>query len=127
MAFVSPVRPFLRSTYATIGISAQTEKDLRQSTESFSAATALCDQTGRFIKLFCLIWQQPTSYAFQSALTCWLDLLDRDPDLRSRFRQTWKAMLGSLDFVSFFAETGLPAHHALLPEITQRFFQRLLP
>lgn len=36
-------------------------------------------------------------------------------------------MLCSLKSVSLLAETGLPAQHALLPEINRRLFQRLLP
>ncbi|WP_433970248.1 hypothetical protein [Tunturiibacter gelidiferens] len=105
----------------------QTETKLRQSTELFCAATTLCTQTNRFIGLFSWIWQQPSDDAFKSTLISWLDLLDHDHDLRSRLQHTWKAMLGSLDFVPFFAETGLPAQRALLPEIMERLFQRVLP
>ena len=46
---------------------------------------------------------------------------------RSRFQQGWNSMLGSLDSVSFLAEAGIPAQHALFREITSRFFQRWLP
>ena len=54
-------------------------------------------------------------------------MLEQDPDLRARFQQAWKSTLGSIDSVSFFAETGIPAQHALFREITSRFFQRWLP
>jgi site-specific recombinase len=105
----------------------QSETGLRQSTEHFCAAKTLCEQTDRFIRLFSGIWHQSSDSAFQLSLTNWLDLLDRDHDLQFRFQQPWNAMLGSLDFSSFFAETGVPAQHSLLPEITSRLFQRVLP
>ena len=124
MAFVAQVRGLLRPTS---NVPLRTETELRQSTEFFCTATTLCNQTDRFIKLFSRIWQQPSDAASNFALICWLDILDQDSDLRSRFQHTWKAMLGSLDFVPFFAETGLPDQRALLPEIMERLFQRVLP
>src|SRR5215469_8195840 len=127
MAFVSQIRRVLAPASATSKTQLQAEAGLRRSTDHFCAAKTLCDQSDRFIKLFSGIWHQRSGSAFQSSLTGWLDLLDRDSDLRSRFQQTWKAMLGSLDFVSFFAETGIPAQQTLLPEITRCLFQRLLP
>src|ERR1700733_2440774 len=127
MAFDSQLRRLLRSASAKSKSRLQTETKLRQSTELFCAATTLCTQTNRFIGLFSWIWQQPSDDAFKSTLISWLDLLDHDHDLRSRLQHTWKAMLGSLDFVPFFAETGLPAQRALLPEIMERLFQRVLP
>lgn len=127
MAFASQIRRVLGAAPATSEAQSQAEAGLRRSTEHFCAAKTLCDQTDRFIRLFSEIWHQPSDGAFQSSLVSWIDLLDRDLDQRSRFQQTWKSMLGSLDFVSFFTETGIPAQHSLLPEITSRLFQRLLP
>lgn len=107
--------------------SAPMERVVRRRTETFCAATTFTAQTRRLIELFSGIWLQPSERAFTSALITWLRLLEQDAGLRSRFQQGWQAVLASLDSVSFFAETGLPAEHALLPETTRRLFQRLLP
>lgn len=108
-------------------VSPRTEKTLRADTEAFCAVTTLIKQTHGFVELFSVIWLQPSSRHFQATLILWIEMLERDNDLRTRFHQTWKATLGSLRCVSLLAETGLPAEHALLPEITRRFFQRYLP
>lgn len=127
MAFASQIRRVFGPEPAAHELQLQSEIGLHQSTEHFCTAKTLCDQTDRFIRLFSGIWHQSSESDFQFSLIHWLDLLDRDHDLRFSFQQTWKAMLGSLDFVSFFAETGVPAQHSLLPEITSRLFQRMLP
>jgi site-specific recombinase len=100
---------------------------LRVHTEAVCAATTFVNQTRRLIELFAGIWLQPSNRAFKSSLTGWVEMLEQDSDLRSRFQLTWKSMVDSLNSVSLFAEAGLPAQHALLPEITRRLFQRLLP
>lgn len=127
MALVSQPRNLPEPSSEGTRLSVRTEPALRRSTEAFCVATTLCSQTDRFVDIFSLIWHQRSQSAFESALSCWVDMLERDPDLRSRFQQTWKAMLGSLDSVSLLAEAGLPAQQALLPEISTRFFERLLP
>jgi site-specific recombinase len=105
----------------------RTEAALRGQTEAFGAATTLVSQTDCLIRLFSGIWLPRSERAFQSRLACWLGMLEQDADLRSRFQQGWKSTLASLDSVSFFAEAGIPAQHALLREITSRLFQRWLP
>jgi site-specific recombinase len=117
----------LRSLWQSVLAPSQTEAALRRQTEAFCAATSLAGQTDCLIELFSGIWQLRSERAYQSRLICWLGMLEQDPDLRSRFQQGWKAALGSLDSVSFFAEAGIPAQHALFREITNRFFQRWLP
>ena len=89
--------------------------------------TTLVSQTDCLIELFSGIWHQRSEQAYQSRLVGWLGMLEQDHDLRSRFQQGLKSMLGSLDSVSFFAEAGIPAQHALFREITSRLFQRWLP
>jgi site-specific recombinase len=121
MAFASHVRGLFRSD------SAETISSLREDIEAFCAATTLIFQTTCFIELFAGIWLQPSDRSFRSVLICWIEMFDREPDLRLRFQQRWKEMLDSLNSVSLLAETGLPAQHALLPEINRRLFQRLLP
>jgi site-specific recombinase len=106
---------------------ARTETALRANTEAVCAATTFVSQTHLLIELFSRIWLQPINRAFTFALTSWVGMLEQDSDLRSCFQQTWKSMLGSLNSVPLFAEAGLPGQHALLPEITRRLFQRLLP
>ncbi len=100
---------------------------LRRDTEVFCASETLLDQTRCFTELFSSIWRSPSDQASNTNLKCWLGLLEGDSDLRLRFQLKWKTMLGSFDSVFLFAETGLPAHHALFQEITRRLLQRVLP
>ncbi len=108
-------------------MSPRTEALLRGETEAFCAATSLVSQTGSLIDLFSAIWLQRSERAFQALFKSWLGMLEQDAVLRTRFQQGWKSMLGSLDSVSFFAEAGIPAQHALFREITSRLFQRWMP
>ncbi len=124
MALISSLRSLWQSDAQA---SARASADLRGQTEAFCAATTLASQTGCLIRLFSGIWQQRSERAYRSRLVAWLGMLEQDHDLRSRFQQGWKSTLGSLDSVSFFAEAGIPAQHALFREITSRFFQRWLP
>ncbi|QNI32022.1 hypothetical protein H7849_23915 [Alloacidobacterium dinghuense] len=108
-------------------VSPRTETSLRNYTGSFCAAPTFGDQTASFIELFSAIWQESSNRNLQTTLIFWISMLEQDRDLCSSFQQAWRSMLGSLHSVSLFAESGLPAQHALIPEITRRFFQRLLP
>jgi site-specific recombinase len=107
--------------------SSRTQAALRRQTEDFCAATTLVDQTDRLIDLFSGIWLQRSEREFQCRLIFWLGMLEQDHDLRACFQRGWKTTLASLNSVSFFAESGIPAQHALLGEITGRIFQRWLP
>jgi site-specific recombinase len=107
--------------------SARTVAVLRGQTESFCVAATLASQTNCLIELFSGIWHQNSKRDYQARLAGWLDMLEQDSDLRNRFQQGVKSMLGSVDSISFFAEAGIPAQHALFREITSRFFQRWLP
>ena len=126
MAFVSDLRSLWQPGGGATQ-SSRTEAALRGQTEAFCAATTLASQTDCLIELFSGIWQQRSERAYQSRLVCWLGMLEQDADLRSRFQQGWQSTLGLLDSVSFFAEAGIPAQHALFREITSRIFQRWLP
>ena len=101
--------------------------ELRALTEGFCAATTFVAQTRRVVPLFAAIWNQPTERAFMAALVRWIRMMEHDRELRQGFQASWQKMLGQMDSVSFFADTGIPAQHALLPEATRRIFQRLLP
>lgn len=106
---------------------ARPESELRRHTEAFCAANTLNTQTRRAIALFASIWTLPTDRAFSAGLIRWIRLLEHDASLRQRFRQSWTEMVSQLDSVSFFADAGIPAQHALWHETTGRIFQRLLP
>ena len=127
MSFISSLRSLWQPGSGGTRASSQVEAALRGQTEAFCTAATLVSQTSCLIELFSGIWCQPSERAFQSRLICWVGMLEQDPDLRSRFQQGWKSPLGSLDSVALFAETGIPAQHALLREITSRLFQRWLP
>jgi site-specific recombinase len=124
MAFISDLRSLWQPEAQA---SSRTLAALRGQTEAFCTSTTVAGQTDSLIELFSGIWQQSSERAYQSRLVGWLGMLEQDHDLRSRFQQGWKSMLGSLDSVAFFAEAGIPAQHALFREITSRLFQRWLP
>src|ERR1700678_3897586 len=127
MPLISNLRSIWQPGSGGTEVSPRTVALLRGETEAFCAATSLVSQSGSLIELFSAIWLQRSERAFQALLSSWLGMLEQDAGLRSRFQQGWKSMLGSLDSVSFFAEAGIPAQHALFREITSRFFQRWLP
>jgi site-specific recombinase len=106
---------------------ARPESELRKRTEAFCAANTLGARTRRVIVLFSMIWTLPTDRAFTAGLIRWIRLLEHDRDLRGRFQRSWQEMVCKLDSVSFFADAGIPAQHALWHETTRRIFQRLLP
>ena len=106
---------------------ARPESELRKLTEDFCAAGSLPARTRRIIALFSSIWTLPTDRAFTAGLIHWIRMLEHDRELRQRFRQSWLETAIQLDSVPFFADTGIPAEHALLHEATRRIFQRLLP
>jgi site-specific recombinase len=57
----------------------------------------------------------------------WLQLLEADPALGQRFRDSWLQFLREIDAVPLFADAGLPAHPGLVAEVFRRLFARLLP
>jgi site-specific recombinase len=103
------------------------ESELRKRTEAFCAASGLAAQTRRAVVLFASLWTLPTERVFSAGLIRWIRMLEHDAALRQRFRESWVEMLSQLDSVSFFADAGIPAQHALWNETTRRVFQRLLP
>ena len=128
MAFIAELRDLWEQVSGGTQASSRTEATQRRQTEAFCAAsTALDSQTGCLIELFSDIWRRGSERAFQSRLMSWIGMLEQDADLRSRFQQGCRSMLGSLNSVSLFAEAGIPAQHALFREITSRVFQNWLP
>jgi site-specific recombinase len=127
MALISNLRTGWQPGSGGPQASSRTMAVLRVQTEAFCTATTLAGQTDCLIELFSGIWQVRSERAYQSRLVGWLGMLEQDHDLRSCFQRGWQSTLGSLDSVSFLAEAGIPAQHALFREITSRLFQRWLP
>jgi site-specific recombinase len=125
MAFIPNLRSLWQSGLRRT--EASTRAELRAQTEAFSVATSLAAQTGRLVDLFSGMFQQNSNREFRSRLHWWLEIIEHDADLRSRFQQAWQSTLGALDSISLFAEAGIPAQHAIFREITSRLFQRWLP
>jgi len=101
--------------------------ELRERTETFCEAGSYRAQPRRILELFTYITTEPTDRAFAAALVRWIRLVEHDRELKVCFQAAWAAMLPQLDSVPLFANAGLPAQRALLPEATRRIFQRLLP
>jgi site-specific recombinase len=101
--------------------------ELIELTQAFCGADTLPVQTESITDLFSAIWNRSNDHAFTAGLDAWVEILEQDAELRSRFQKSWQSMVAQLDSVSFFAESGLPAQKALLAETSRRIFQRLLP
>jgi site-specific recombinase len=127
MKLISDLRELWELGPGGMQASPRTEAEMRQQTESFYQATTLESQTGSLIELFAGIWSPRSERIYQTRLMCWINLLEQDTDLRSRFLETCKTMISSLDSISLLAESGLPGQNALIREITSRLFQYWLP
>ena len=109
------------------GMQPLVRSELLRLTMQFQAANSLDVQMRRVGLLFAFVWDAPDARGTVERLTAWLDLLEQDEALRAGFLEHWFAMLGQVESVSLFAESGLPRHSALLAEAMRRIFQRLLP
>ncbi len=63
----------------------------------------------------------------QPRLLTLVQLLENDSELRQRVQHSLGEMLAQLDFLSLFAETGLPSVHSFTTEIIQRLTAKLVP
>lgn len=120
-------RLWRRRKWRKRAIFVKAEIGLREYTEAFADAVALNARTRRAAILFGYIWTRPSDRGFITSLLRWIRLLEQDKPLRARFDASWLAMLAELESVPLFADAGLPAHAALLPEAFRRIFQRFLP
>ncbi len=105
----------------------QLQADLRRLTLRFTGADTLRLQLRRAGQLFSFIWISPSGRITSERMVVWVRMVEHDEALRTRFRSSWVQMLGRLESVSLFAESGLPRHSALPAEVISRLFQRLLP
>lgn len=102
-------------------------EELIDLTVAFCSGGQLASQTRRIVEIFSLLWSRSSDEKFCSGLANWVGFVEQNTELQTRFRAAWQKMLGELNSVSFFGESGVPAQNALLPETTRRIFQRLLP
>ena len=63
----------------------------------------------------------------QPRLLTLVQLLEGDGELRQRVQHSLGQMLAELDFLSLFAETGLPSVHSFTTEIVQRLAAKVVP
>jgi site-specific recombinase len=96
-------------------------------TVAFAGGGPLVPQTQRITKIFSLLWDRSSDQKFAAGLELWVSFVEQRAELREHFRASWQGMLTELNSVSFFGEAGLPSQNALVPEMTRRLFQRLLP
>jgi site-specific recombinase len=101
-------------------------EELIDLTLAFCGGGPLAAQTRRIIEIFSFLWDA-SDRIFADQVLAWVNFVEHDDRLYSRFREMWQSMLTGMDSVSFFGEAGVPAQSALLPETTRRLFQRLLP
>lgn len=128
MTLLRTTRRFLRQRrWKKRAIFAQPDRNLKERTQAFCEASTLAARRRHIIALFSYIWNRPSDRGFAMVLLRWTRLLEQNRQLRAQFECSWAALLSELDGVPLFADTGLPAHHALVPEAFRRIFQRLLP
>jgi site-specific recombinase len=127
MGFFSDSRELVEAFTGGAQASPRTVAELRAQTEAFCAAGTLAGRADCLVELLDGIWSQRSQPAYQSRLVCWVKMLEENEELRARFRHGINDMLVALDSVSFFAEAGIPAQHALFREVTSRLFQHWLP
>jgi site-specific recombinase len=63
----------------------------------------------------------------QPRLLTLVELLEGDSELRQRVQHSLGQMLAEMDFLSLFAETGLPSVHSFTTEIVQRLTAKVVP
>jgi site-specific recombinase len=102
-------------------------EELLDLTSVFCNGGPLGPQTRRITEIFSRLWGCSSDRKFAVGLETWVSFLEQNAELRARFRASWAAMLAELNSVSFFGESGLPLQNALIPEMTRRLFQKLLP
>lgn len=102
-------------------------EELVDLTVAFVGGGPLAAQVRRIVEIFSLLWDRSSDHKFNEGLVLWVGFVEQHAELQSRFRQAWQSMLIGMESVSFFGEAGLPSQNALIPEMTRRFFQRLLP
>jgi site-specific recombinase len=102
-------------------------EELVNLTVAFCGGGPLGPQTRRMTEIFSLLWDRSSDRKFAAGLDSWVSFVEEHAEMRERFRASWEAMLAELNSVSFFGEAGLPSQNALIPEMTRRLFQRLLP
>jgi site-specific recombinase len=117
----------LEAEATRIGVQSQVRHDLQRLTLRFNASESLDAQMRRAGQLFAFVWEAPDAGATAERAGLWLDTLDEDGPMKSRFQARWFRMLGELKCVSLFAESGLPRHNGLMAEAMRRIFERLLP
>jgi len=102
-------------------------EELVDLTVAFCGGGPLGPQTRRITEIFSLLWKRSPDRQFSAGLETWVTFVEEHVEMRGRFRASWQTMLTELNSVSFFGEAGLPSQNTLVPEMTRRIFQKLLP
>lgn len=102
------------------------EADLRQAITAFCDATTLRQRHTTFVQI--VRWTRAGRRGMeQPRLLTLVRLLENEPELRRQVQHSLGEMLAQLDFLSLFAETGLPSVHSFTTEIIQRLAAKLVP
>jgi site-specific recombinase len=100
---------------------------LRDLTRAFAEAASLPTRSRRAGRLFAFIMARVGDQQVSPRLVRWLQLMDLDPVLAQRFRDSWLQLLREVHAVPLLADAGLPAQPGLFAEIGRRIFARMLP
>lgn len=99
---------------------------MRQAITAFCDATTLRKRHTTFVQI--VRWTRAGRHRMeQPRLLTLVRLLEDDAELRQQVQHSLGEMLAQLDFLSLFAETGLPSVHSFTTEIVQRLAAKIVP
>jgi len=127
MTLLRTIRKWVRLRRQQRARVARATDQLRQLTLAFCEAGVLAARSRRAGRLFAFLMAPTAEPEPSPRLVNWLELLEREPALRQRFRDSWLLLLQEVDAVPLFADAGLPTHPGMFREVGRRIFLMLLP
>jgi site-specific recombinase len=127
MPFFRNIRKWSRLRRQRSLRAARATDQLRALTMSFCEAATLEARSRRAGRLFAFLLSKSGEQDSSPRLANWLQLMEQDRPLGTRFQEAWLQLLREVHAVPLFADAGLPAHPGLFAEVGRRIFSLLLP
>jgi len=101
--------------------------ELVREVDDFCAAKTLRKRTSSLVGLVAWMRKSGASTAEMSGLGGFVEYLESDSEVRSRFQTAFAELLSEMDCVPLFSEAGIPSDHSFTSEIGHRLSARVLP
>ena len=101
--------------------------ELVREVDDFCAAKTLRRRTASLVGLVVWMRKSGASAAHMSGLGGFVEYLESDSQVRSRFQNAFAELLSEMDCVPLFSEAGIPSDHSFASEIGHRISARVLP